>query len=86
MTDQSIRDILAKRDRFAALCSAREVAALGVVDAARRAVAHLNFGEIVKAQNVLQGAILQHELADQAIAEFHRTYGLKKENSNGNAA
>lgn len=56
----------------------KECASYALVGVAQVASAYLNLGEIAKAQNLLQGAVLDFQLAEQRVLDF------QKENRNGN--
>lgn len=66
---------------FQSLCNRRELAAHQLVGVAKIASAYLNLGEFQKAQNLLQGAVLDYELADDKISAFHEAQIQSKENS-----
>lgn len=67
-------------NRFRQLLNRRDVAAYQLVGVAMTAMAYMNLGEFGKAQNILQGAVLDYQLADDAINQFHQ------EVSDGHAA
>lgn len=68
-------EVLQRLAEFRELLNRRDVAAYRLVSAAQSAIAKLNFAEIDQAQSILQGAVLDFELADAKITEFYKTQG-----------
>jgi hypothetical protein len=75
---------------FRTLLNSRDYCAYHMVDIAMAAMAFINLGEFEKAQNILQGAVLDYQLVEEKINKFYaETSGRKysqseKENSSGN--
>jgi hypothetical protein len=63
---------------FRTLLNSRDYCAYHMVDIAMAAMAFINLGEFEKAQNILQGAVLDYQLVEEKINKFYaETSGRK---------